>query len=426
MKKTLIAMAALAATGAFAQSTVEIYGRAHVAYDFTYQTTNGTSTAGGSTASNLANRNRVADDGSRIGFRIREDLGGGLSAFSVIETGINLDTATNNGQSGAANSGSGFFGTREAHVGVGNSSVELRLGRQNVFWGNGPIEDVSANRISGGVISSYTAPSSGLNAAPAARQDNTVKFFAGSGMGGFAGSEIWFSKPNNAEQTAADKVVNNTASGVTLRYVTGPFAAQFDTAQNKMSNNGVDTAATYAVTGVTGNAVTTALGIATYDSTVKGQKLGLAYTYAPGSKVYFINSTFETTFTTASVNNATPLAGSNLGNTKVALAGARKQSSNSLGIQHVMGDWELHAQYVNQGNATDYAGAAIANSGSKAQSIGARYNLSKRTALTGSYNVINNEAYNNINSSGGGQSAVAALPFGADLKLIRASIQHAF
>lgn len=425
MKKTLIALAALAATGAFAQSTVEIYGRAHVAYDFKYQTTNGT-TAGTTTASNLANRNRVADDGSRIGFRIREDLGGGLSAFSVIETGINLDTATNNGQSGAANSGSGFFGTREAHVGVGNSSVELRLGRQNVFWGNGPIEDVSANRLSGGVISSYTAPSSGLASGPAARQDNTVKFLGGSALGGFAGSEIWISTPNNAEQTAATKVVNNKASGLTLRYVTGPFAVQFDTAQNKNSNNGVDTAATYAVTGAASNTVTTALGIATYDSTVKGQKLGLAYTYAPGSKVYFINSTFETTFTTASVNNASPVAGSNLGNTAVALAGARKQSANSLGLQHVMGNWELHAQYVNQGNATDYAGAAIAKSGSKAQSIGARYSLSKRTAVTGSYNVINNEAANNINMSGGGQSSVAAMPFGADIKVIRASIQHAF
>jgi len=412
MKKTLIALAALAATGAFAQSTVEIYGRAHVAYDFKYQTTNGT-TAGTTTASNLANRNRVADDGSRIGFRINEDLGGGLRAFSVIETGINLDTATNNGQSGAANSGTGYFGTREAHVGIGNATAELRLGRQNVFWGNGPIEDVSANRISGGVISSYTAPSSGFAGGPAARQENTVKLSAGSNLGGFAGSEIWISKPNNAEQTAAAKDVKNTASGLTLRYVAGPFAVQYDTAQNKNNNNGVTTAGTIALSSTASGTTTYTQGVSTYDATVKGNKLGLAYTYAPGSKVYFINSNFQTTFADATANAATPITlGAN--SATVAMQGGRKQSSNSLGLQHVIGQWELHGQYVSQSNAKKADGTVVADSGSTAYALGARYSLSSRTALTTSYNVIKNDAANNINISGGGQSSVAALPLGGD------------
>ena len=117
----------------------------------------------------------MSDDSSRIGFRINEDLGGGLRAFSVIETGINIDTATANGQSGAANSGSGYIGTREAHVGIGNGQAEIRFGRQNVFWANGKIEDQSANMFHGGVISSFTAPSTGWIATPAARADNTTK-----------------------------------------------------------------------------------------------------------------------------------------------------------------------------------------------------------------------------------------------------------
>ena len=411
MKKSLIALAALAATGAFAQSAVTIYGRAHLAYDAQYSATGSVLGAAG----DLKNRRRVSDDGSRIGLRITEDLGGGLRAFSVIETGINLDStnscAPNNpagtvcvsgGQSGAFNTGTGNFGSREAHVGVGNDTAELRLGRQNVFWGMGPTEDVSANRISGGVGSSYSAASSGWVATPVARQENTVKLFAGSNLGGFAGSEIWFSHPNAAEQTPSNGTdAKAEAQGFTARYITGPFSVQYDYAVNKNSFNDL---------AVAGNTNTT------------GNKIGLAYVYAPGSKVYFANSVFTREYTLAATN-ATALSVSAAG---ALVGGYRKQGNNQIGVQHRMGDLELHAQYVTQGNVKGYGGQNLADSGSKAYALGVRYELSKRTALTGSYNVITNGAANNINISGGGQSAVAALTAGADLKVLRASIQHVF
>jgi len=462
MKKTLIALAALTVTGAFAQSTVEIYGRAHVAFDASYSATGGTANVipatGASVLSsyNVKSRQRVADDGSRIGFRINEDLGGGLRAFSVIETGINIDTATANGQSGAANSGTGFFGTREAHVGIGNKTAEVRLGRQNVFWGMGPIEDVGANRISGGVGSSYTAPSSGFVSAPAARLENTIQLVAGSELGGFAGSSVWVAKPVAGEigapvpatiatsalactSTAAqiaitpaacvplvstttttnagniDGVQKAAAQGFTLRYVTGPFAAQYDYGINKNTNNGVTTSASAGTL------------VPTLDSTIKGAKLGVAYTYAPGSKVYVANATFQTSFTETAMNDQAPviIVGGPASRADYA-RGFRKQTSNQVGVQHRMGNLELHGQYVIQADAKNYLGAAVANTGSKAYALGARYELSKRTALTGSYNVIENESANNINISGGGQSSVAAIGLGATLKVSRVSIQHLF
>ncbi|MEI7783535.1 MAG: porin [Betaproteobacteria bacterium] len=389
-------MAALAATGAFAQSTVTIYGRAHVAYDAVYSATGATAGAAG----DVKNRQRVSDDGSRIGLRISEDLGGGLRAFSVVETGINIDTATANGQSNTFNSGTGYFGTREAHVGIGNNIAELRLGRQNVFWGMGPTEDVSANRISGGVGSSYSAPSSGYVAAPAARLENTVQFVGGSDLGGFAGSSVWFAHPVAAEAALLGQEVKAAAQGFTVRYIIGGFGVQYDYAKNKNTVNGLTVA----------------------DDTKTGSKLGLSYSYSPGSKVYFANSMFSISYTDAAINNtATPTT---LGT--AAMAGYRKQSNNQLGVQHRMGDLELHAQYVIQGKVKNYLGASVADTGSKAYALGARYELSKRTALTASYNVIVNEAQNNINISGGGQSAVGALGKGADLKVVRASIQHLF
>jgi len=398
MKKTLIALAALTVTGAFAQSAVTIYGRAHVAYDFTYQTTGSVAGAAG----DLKNRRRVSDDSSRIGFRISEDLGGGLRAFSVIETGINIDTATNNGQSGSANSGSGYFGTREAHVGIGNNTAEVRLGRQNVFWGNGPIEDVGANRISGGVGGAFSAASSGWLAVPSARQDNTLKLFAGSDLGGFAGSEVWIAHPVPAESTAAGADVKAAAQGATVRYVMGPFAVQYD----------------YAVSKNTANSLTDAT-----NATNTGAKLGLAYTYAPGSKVYVNNTVLSREYSLAASNNAalSVSAAGVLGTT-----GQREQSSNQVGVQHRMGQLELHGQYVKQGNVKGYSNVTLADSGAKAYTVAARYELSNRTALTTSYNVLTNGAANNINMSGGGQSSVSALIAGTDLKVLRASIQHQF
>jgi len=415
MKKSLIAAAVLG-TAFTASAQVTLSGRATMEVG-SWEATGATAGA----ASDFRARTRVADTGSRIAFAVNESLGGGLNAKVYCETGINIDNAGELGQSGAANSGSGFFGTREAHVGVGNATAEVRLGRQNVYWGNGPIEDVGANRVSGGVGGSVSAPSSGFVAVPAARLENTVQLVGGSALGGFAGSSIWFAHPNNAERTAAGKDAKQTAQGFTLRYVTGPFAAQIDMAQNKNTNNGVTTAATYAVTGAAGDTVTTKLGGATYDRTDKATKIGLAYTYAPGSKVYFVNTNVSHGFTDATANAAAPTT---LGST--TLEGYRKQASNQIGVQHRMGALELHGQYAKVGNIKNAAGATVADTGATAYAVAARYELSKRTALTGSYNIIDNAAKNNLNISGGGQSAAATIGAGANLKVARVSIQHNF
>jgi predicted porin len=384
--------------------------------------TTGAATAG----KDLGRRNRLSDDSSRIGFRINEDLGGGLRAFSVIETGIALDTASNLGQSGVANSGAGYIGTREAHVGIGNADAEIRLGRQNVFWGNGRIEDVSANGVHGGVISSYTAPSSGYTSGPAARQDNAVKFVANKGLfGAFAGSELWFADGQLGEQAAADKQAKAKVQGLTIKYETGPWAAQYDTATSKNTNNGSDTASAYTMSATSGTIAQ--VGAPTLDSTVKGTKIGLAYFYAPTSKVYFINAKFSTAYTTAAENDTAPV---NIAATATSTAynkGFREQSSNSFGIQHAFaGGLTGYVQYVTQGAAKDYTGASVADSGSKAYAFAVRKDLSKRTSLNASYNIIKNEAKNNINSSGGGQSSAAFIGAGADLKLIGVGIQHNF
>ena len=83
MKKTLVALAALAATGAFAQVTM--YGSIDVAFGVK------THTAGdGSTQSKTSGVMEGLNAGNRIGFRGTEDLGGGLKANFTIENGLNI------------------------------------------------------------------------------------------------------------------------------------------------------------------------------------------------------------------------------------------------------------------------------------------------------------------------------------------------
>ena len=104
MKKSLIALAALAATGAaFAQSSVTLFGVVDLAYENVK--TNAGRVSGLSPSSNSS---------SRIGFRGVEDLGGGLSAVFRLEQGINLDDGTL-GQGGRA------FG-REPSVGLASTA----------------------------------------------------------------------------------------------------------------------------------------------------------------------------------------------------------------------------------------------------------------------------------------------------------------
>jgi len=85
MKKTLVALAALAASAAFAQSSVTLYGVADVGYG-----TSKSSTVGGTADKKTTGLHESTQAGNRIGFRGTEDLGGGMKAGFTIEQGISL------------------------------------------------------------------------------------------------------------------------------------------------------------------------------------------------------------------------------------------------------------------------------------------------------------------------------------------------
>ena len=97
---------------AMAQSGVTIYGVADA----------GLVHESGGPAGAITALNSGIASGSRLGFKGKEDLGGGTSAYFVLENGFNIDTGT-------AAQGGLLFG-RQAYVGVSGTLGAVTLGRQ--------------------------------------------------------------------------------------------------------------------------------------------------------------------------------------------------------------------------------------------------------------------------------------------------------
>lgn len=155
MKKSLIALAVLAASGAaMAQSSVTLYGVADAGVTYL----NGNDNWSGVTSGNNLT--------SRLGFRGTEDLGGGLKANFVLEGGFNLDNGDGASGYAGAKAGEGFQFKRRSTVGLSGGFGEVRLGReltaaynatarydvfgsvglaQSRLWADGGVVDANAN-----------------------------------------------------------------------------------------------------------------------------------------------------------------------------------------------------------------------------------------------------------------------------------------
>ena len=114
MNKMIIALLAssLVPAAAMAQSAVTVYGVADA----------GLVRESGGTAGTVNAITSGVASGSRLGFKGKEDLGGGASAYFVLENGFNIDT-------GSAAQGGLLFG-RQAYLGVSSELGALTAGRQ--------------------------------------------------------------------------------------------------------------------------------------------------------------------------------------------------------------------------------------------------------------------------------------------------------
>ncbi len=193
MKKSLLAIAMLgilsAGTASAQSSALAIYGIVDAGVNYER----------GNVAGSDVKLTSGIQSGSRLGFRGTEDLGGGLSAKFVLETGIAIDT-------GGFNQGGLAFG-RQSWVGLNGDFGTVAMGRQYTphYTALNDIDPFKTG-LSGNSQNMILSPT---------RMDNTIKYSSPSWSGFIA--ELAYG--------LGEVIGNNTASrqlGGALGYANGP------------------------------------------------------------------------------------------------------------------------------------------------------------------------------------------------------------
>ena len=212
MKKSLIALAVLAASGAaMAQSSVTLFGVVDAGVGRV--SSNGVSVTG-------VSRSGLAT--SRLGFRGEEDLGGGLKAGFWLEGGVLNDDG-----------GSGFNFQRRSTVGLSGAFGEVRLGRElTVGYVNSTAADVFGDVGVGASIGKNLFVSSAAGAVNAidTRKSNMITYLTPANLGGFYG-QLQYSFGEAASNASYDKA--NDYLGARVGYRNGPLEAAVGFAQGR-------------------------------------------------------------------------------------------------------------------------------------------------------------------------------------------------
>lgn len=349
MKKSLIALAVLAASGAsMAQSSVTLYGILDTYFgSVNYDNSNGTKTgtnaalAAGNVSLSQTVLNSGGVNGSRWGLKGSEDLGGGLKANFDLQAGINIDD-------GAGTSTSATAFSRQSWVGFSGGFGALRLGRTTT-----PFDDVSGNSTA--MFDSALAPYASVfkSTGYSARQSNMIYYQAPS-MGGFSGALSYALGEDKAAAATAPTLTTagRTADGTSttslnLTYAGGPVAAQF-AYQTQKTN----------VVGVLPGAVAA--------SDVSFTRLGGSYNFG----VVIAKANYGKVANVANLDGA-------------------DTTEWQLGLDYpVSSALTLSASYARSSDNSKQSATVVGGSGDVERTgfgLGASYTLSKRTFLYGGY-----------------------------------------
>jgi predicted porin len=218
MKKSLIALAVMAAAGAAsAQSSVTLFG----IVDATLQWSKGS-------AGDV--RFAVVNSGynsSRLGFRGTEDLGGGMAASFWLEAGVNNDNGS--GQNTVVNSGTnaqvgggGLTFNRRSTVSLSGGWGELRIGRDYTpsFWNLTVFDPFGTN--GSGTTATLQGGATGVNTV---RASNSIGYFMPANIGGVYG-QVQYAE-NELPNNTGPAIDNGRYLGFRVGYASGPFNVAF-------------------------------------------------------------------------------------------------------------------------------------------------------------------------------------------------------
>jgi len=202
IKLICAAAAAACSGGVFAQTTVTLYGVVDAGIEYANHQPGGGHDVVRMTTGNVS--------GSRWGLRGTEDLGGGLKALFLLESGFETDT-------GKSAQGGRLFG-RSAYVGLQSRWGSVLLGRQNnsLFDIAGDFDPIALDPRYSVLVQDVQL---------ASRADNTVKYVGT--YGGLTASAMYSfgaesSTVNGSEVPGSPKL--GREFGGYLKYTGGPFA----------------------------------------------------------------------------------------------------------------------------------------------------------------------------------------------------------
>jgi len=381
MKKSLLALAVLGAFAgaAQAQSSVTIYGIVDTGITYTSKVATGTGTNTGSKFA--VNSGNI--QGSRIGFKGVEDLGGGLSAVFQLETGFTND---NGGLQGSdAVTGSNLF-RRKSVVGLAGGFGTVLLGRQTDFADT--ISAYTGVNDFGGVIS---AAGSGLNRLQGTRTNNSISFTTAN-LSGFTGN-LMYGFGETAGKTSAGQ-----SFGLGAKYDNGPLGLGATYYQSKQGTTPSDTSLIQGVApaaNASANAqqqysAATALNSANAGNTaVKVFNLVASYQFGP-ARVYGNWSRVKQDLNTSAAVSALRSTISGTTVTLNPLTAANRTTAATLGLSNKADMYELGTAYSLSPSlkllaAVEYTTASFDGLNGKGKltqyNLGADYWLSKRTDL---------------------------------------------
>jgi predicted porin len=390
MKKTLVALAALAATSAFAQVTIT--GN----IDFAYSSSTGTNAI--SNGKTIATSTGTSST-SAIKFAATEDLGGGMkaTAFYAIDprtlandglsTTNNTQAATTPATTQGAATVTGL-NRDEMYVALTGNFGALKLGSPNSI-GLGVAGDASPLGTAMG--SGYTGLASGtmMNSVVQTRYNRSVRFDTPT-MAGFTASVLY--APGNDVASATPSSVtggtstalpipnNRAATEFGLKYAAGPLTASVGQIKQDAQVN---------KTGY-----------------YSGDQAAAAQQVATSATIYAINYKIGDTTLYIGGNSGDRLAA------KSSSAGAKVESKGTrLAIKQTIGQFDLIAQQTTQ----DTTGAS-ADTKAKVTGLRADYNLSKTAAAYIGYAKI---------TTGTPYVTTAALASG-DLKTVAIGMRKSF
>jgi len=195
----LVAAMAVAATSAFAQNNVTIYGVADAAYQY-----------GSGKNTTFSGIQSGGWSGSRIGFTGSEELGNGLKGIFTLEFGTDLDT------------GAGLTQARQSFVGVDSVYGTVTAGRQYSPSG-AMMGKNSAFEITGATpMSQFTGSTSygTMGTGDKSRWNNSIAYQSKT-YNGFTGRAVYAF----GEKDVTKATNNDSSLGFGVSYANGPYNA---------------------------------------------------------------------------------------------------------------------------------------------------------------------------------------------------------